>query len=185
MKKEEKNTKEDILEAAQELFSSRGYKATSMSEIAKKVGITKPSLYYFFKNKQDIYLSFINSVILEIISIYKKTEVNTKNPKESIKKVLEDTLNFSIKKRVMLSLVGESDLDKDTSLFKDVLKNTKKMDKEIESFLKRCSVSEVKMAKSLITDSAHGYLCRKEKKMNNVSIKVFSEYISNLITLNK
>ena len=39
------NTKQQILEAAVELFSEKGFEAASMSEIADTVGIKKASLY--------------------------------------------------------------------------------------------------------------------------------------------
>jgi AcrR family transcriptional regulator len=43
-----------IVEAATELFSTRGYAATTTRDIADKVGIRQPSLYSHFKVKADI-----------------------------------------------------------------------------------------------------------------------------------
>ena len=48
------NTKQEILEAALELFSVQGYEATSISQLADAVGIRKASLYSHFANKQAI-----------------------------------------------------------------------------------------------------------------------------------
>lgn len=48
------NTKQEILEAALELFSVQGYEATSISQLADAVGIRKASLYCHFANKQAI-----------------------------------------------------------------------------------------------------------------------------------
>ena len=42
------NTKQQILEAALELFSEKGFEASSMSEIADTVGIKKASLYCYY-----------------------------------------------------------------------------------------------------------------------------------------
>lgn len=44
----------DILRAAEELFESRGYAQTSMSAIARAVGIDQSSLYYWFSSKDDL-----------------------------------------------------------------------------------------------------------------------------------
>lgn len=49
------STKERIIETALRLFSERGYGAVSVREIAKATGIRESSLYYHFKNKQDIF----------------------------------------------------------------------------------------------------------------------------------
>lgn len=46
--------RERILEAAAELFVRNGYAATSTRQIATKVGIQQPSLYYHFSAKSDI-----------------------------------------------------------------------------------------------------------------------------------
>ena len=48
------NTKYEILDAALTLFSTGGYEATSISQIAEAVGIRKASLYSHFASKQDI-----------------------------------------------------------------------------------------------------------------------------------
>jgi TetR/AcrR family transcriptional repressor of nem operon len=43
------------LEVALECFWQRGYKATSMRELAASMGLTAPSLYNAFGNKQALY----------------------------------------------------------------------------------------------------------------------------------
>ena len=48
------NTKQEILEAALELFSTQGYEATSTAQLAEAVGIRKASLYSHFESKQAI-----------------------------------------------------------------------------------------------------------------------------------
>ncbi len=48
------NTRQEILDAALELFSVQGYEATSISQLAEAVGIRKASLYSHFENKQAI-----------------------------------------------------------------------------------------------------------------------------------
>lgn len=53
------NTKERILQEALKLFAQKGYIATSMNDIAKQLGITKPALYKHYANKQAIFDSII------------------------------------------------------------------------------------------------------------------------------
>lgn len=48
------STKYEILDAVLTLFSTGGYEATSISQIAEAVGIRKASLYSHFASKQDI-----------------------------------------------------------------------------------------------------------------------------------
>lgn len=59
------NRKEEIMEAALNLFSENGYEATSISQIADAVGIKKASLYFHFESKQDILDSIIQMIGVE------------------------------------------------------------------------------------------------------------------------
>lgn len=61
---EKGNTKQEILEAALELFSVQGFEATSISQIAAAVGIRKASLYSHFASKQAI-LDALTKEVLE------------------------------------------------------------------------------------------------------------------------
>jgi AcrR family transcriptional regulator len=47
--------KEKIIKTALKHFAVNGYKKTSLENIAKELNITKPALYYHFKNKNDLY----------------------------------------------------------------------------------------------------------------------------------
>ena len=60
------NTKQDILEAALELFSVQGFEATSISQIASAVGIRKASLYSHFDSKQAI----LDALVQEVLEQY-------------------------------------------------------------------------------------------------------------------
>ena len=57
------NTKQEILDAALELFSVQGYEATSISQLAEAVGVRKASLYSHFENKQAILDALIQSTL--------------------------------------------------------------------------------------------------------------------------
>src|SRR3954466_3332668 len=48
---------EQTLRAAHDLFAERGYAAVKMDEIAGAVGVTKPLLYNYFGNKEQLYIT--------------------------------------------------------------------------------------------------------------------------------
>ena len=52
------DTRARIQRVALELFAEQGYDATSLREIAERLGVTKAALYYHFKSKEDIVRSF-------------------------------------------------------------------------------------------------------------------------------
>jgi AcrR family transcriptional regulator len=43
-----------ILTAAADLFRARGYRATTLDEIAKRIGVSKPTLYGYFRSKEEL-----------------------------------------------------------------------------------------------------------------------------------
>ena len=51
------STREKILDVALDLFTDQGFDGTSMREIAGRLGITKPSIYYHFASKEEILLA--------------------------------------------------------------------------------------------------------------------------------
>ncbi len=56
--------REKLLGAAIDLFTARGYAATSVREIVEHAGLTKPALYYHFGSKEAIYLEILREVRL-------------------------------------------------------------------------------------------------------------------------
>lgn len=57
------NTEARILMAAANLFASKGYAGTAVREIVDAAGVTKPTLYYYFKNKEDLYRKLMDQCI--------------------------------------------------------------------------------------------------------------------------
>jgi AcrR family transcriptional regulator len=53
------DTRARIQQVAVELFAEHGYEATSLREIAERLGVTKAALYYHFKSKEDIVASLV------------------------------------------------------------------------------------------------------------------------------
>ena len=48
-----------VLQAAAQLFNERGFHATSLDDIAARLNVTKPTLYYYIKNKDEILLQCV------------------------------------------------------------------------------------------------------------------------------
>jgi len=55
-----------LLAAATELFTQRGYAATTVREIVGAAGVTKPVLYYYFRNKEGIYLELMRQAFAKL-----------------------------------------------------------------------------------------------------------------------
>ena len=67
-------TADRILDAAENLFAEKGYSATSLGDVADRVGIRSPSLYNHFKNKEALYEAVLERLLAEFSAPLLKLE---------------------------------------------------------------------------------------------------------------
>jgi AcrR family transcriptional regulator len=72
-------TKTKVLKAASELISAQGYCNVSVREICETAGVTKPVLYYYFKDKEDLLAALIEEGHQRFKELFDKY-INTKSP---------------------------------------------------------------------------------------------------------
>ncbi|MBN1411203.1 MAG: helix-turn-helix transcriptional regulator [Spirochaetales bacterium] len=104
MSLKEQDTKKRILEEASRLFADKGYDDTGIDLIAKSVGITKSVIYYYFKGKEEILKTLLNSFYNELLQM-KKDRINS-----FLKEQNKD--HSAIAKAVMTSLGNITDFHK-------------------------------------------------------------------------
>ena len=66
--KDANERKNEILDAAEELFAAKGYEATSTGDILDRVGIARGTLYYHFQSKEDILDALIDRINENLIA---------------------------------------------------------------------------------------------------------------------
>ncbi|WP_188989686.1 TetR/AcrR family transcriptional regulator [Paenibacillus nasutitermitis] len=75
--------KQQILEGAIKSFSEKGYRGTSIQDIADALGISKGSLYFYFKSKEDLLLSifkyYIESMGKKSQELSQSTELSSRD----------------------------------------------------------------------------------------------------------
>jgi TetR/AcrR family transcriptional regulator len=59
--KPEGHIREELMGAALRLFTQRGYSATTVRELVEAAGVTKPVLYYYFGNKEGLFLELMRT----------------------------------------------------------------------------------------------------------------------------
>lgn len=65
----EKQTREELLKAAKEEFLEKGYSSASLRSICKKANVTTGALYFFFKDKEDLFSSLVDETLMELCKI--------------------------------------------------------------------------------------------------------------------
>lgn len=90
--------KEEIIRVAARLFATKGYHATTLTEIAGELGITKPALYYHVRDKEDILREIVNRIMepMEAASRVGKSDLS---PREKIKEITKILVKFAAERR--------------------------------------------------------------------------------------
>lgn len=112
-----------VLEAAQTAFSRYGFKRTSMDDIAKLAGMSRPALYLLFRNKQDVFRSL--SEHLQITAL-EAAEAALATDKPFVERLHDAVL---VKEEMLFRVVSESPhgeelFDANTEIAGDVTERT-------------------------------------------------------------
>lgn len=86
--------KERIGQAAMECFERYGLEKTTLEDIAKTVGLNKTSLYYYYKNKEDIFIEVAIREGQSFIDTLQKSTLKKKGVENQISFYLESRLNY-------------------------------------------------------------------------------------------
>ena len=68
--------RDSIIDAARQLFLDAGYEACSMSKLAAQAGIAPNTIYWYFKDKDDVLVAVLNKELSERMAQYLQTSFN-------------------------------------------------------------------------------------------------------------
>lgn len=87
------DVKQELLNAAKELFYEKGYDDTSVNSITEKVGVSKGAFYHYFQSKEDVLEEVTNQYIEKEIKITRETANDTRlNAREKINRLINEVL---------------------------------------------------------------------------------------------
>ena len=94
---EHEKRKHEILQKALDVFINEGYEDATYQKIADKCGITRTTLYTYFKNKQEIFLFSIKQLLTEIenslLAILDKKELSNE---QILRQVMNTLVDISV-----------------------------------------------------------------------------------------
>jgi AcrR family transcriptional regulator len=76
--------RQQLVDVALELFARRGYRATTMDDIADAAGVTKPLVYQHFSSKRALYLELVNSIAQELLIAIRGAVVQAEGPRQQV-----------------------------------------------------------------------------------------------------
>lgn len=108
-----------IIDVAQKRFGLYGLEKTSMREIAADLNLTKGSLYYYFPDKEHLYMAVIEKEQKQFIRYLEEAVSTTSDPEEILKKYVEARIHY-FRSLLNLSRIRVDAYKGLTPVFKDI-----------------------------------------------------------------
>src|SRR4030067_721754 len=86
--------RERLLSCATQLFTQKGYTATTVREIVAAAGVSKPVLYYYFQNKEGIYLELIRGAFAKLDTLLEASRSERGNAIEKLLRLCDQVLSL-------------------------------------------------------------------------------------------
>ncbi len=80
--------REQILARAAKLFARRGYTGTSMNEVAEACGVTKPTLYHYVRDKQQLLLEIAAAHVARLEALVDQVGAETHAPEPRVRRLI-------------------------------------------------------------------------------------------------
>ncbi|MGE7692214.1 TetR/AcrR family transcriptional regulator [Lysinibacillus sp. NPDC097214] len=168
--------KDKILEVSLELFTKKGFTATTTKEIALKSGVAEGLIFYYFKDKNELlnYLirefSFIGALQNEI------KELSKVEPYPALIKFGQLYANFLSCNKSFLTFIWSPEIVKNTNASKDIVGFINTMGEQARSFLVRassCTVEKrtIETAASMFLSTILTHVLVEERKIDKMPIE--------------
>jgi len=96
---------EGILSAAKRVFSRKGYEATTMEDIALEAGFGKASLYFYFKSKEEVFLTLIKDGMERQKSLLEEVRGSPGSNMERLEKLVSKFFEYVKDNREFIRIV--------------------------------------------------------------------------------
>jgi AcrR family transcriptional regulator len=83
-----------MIAVAEEIFAERGYQATSMDEVAERVGVSKPMIYEYFGSKEGLLVACIRAARAELLSVTLASVEGVESAEEALRRGLTAFFEF-------------------------------------------------------------------------------------------
>jgi AcrR family transcriptional regulator len=97
--------KNDLLEAALALFTEKGYRATTITEIAKGAGTGKGTFYWYWRSKEDIFLELLDVKLGSYLDALQRAAKLKIDAGDKIAILIAEASNIFLKYRKLCKLI--------------------------------------------------------------------------------
>ncbi|MBK7316198.1 MAG: TetR/AcrR family transcriptional regulator [Anaerolineales bacterium] len=103
----ETGVREEILAVAMRMFIQQGYHGLAMRQISEAVGVSKAALYYYFKDKEELFLAILNSYLNDMESSIDAIRAKSGSSADQITQFVESVLRQPAEQRALTRLASQ------------------------------------------------------------------------------
>lgn len=103
-------SQKDILQAALGEFAEHGLGGARMDRIADRAGVNKRLIYYYFENKESLFLAVLEGAYESIRGEEKQLNLTQVEPTEAIRRLISFTWNYYLAHPEFLTLLNSENL---------------------------------------------------------------------------
>lgn len=138
-----------VIMSAEELFEAKGYEATSIDDIAYRTGISKSTLYVYFKSKQLIWDSIVCKYMELLLEDARKAAESKGSFENRYYKLCFDIADkFEAHPMFYKATLGAISMDMDQEIYKKIYDIGEQTNEEIARFI-RSGIEEGKVRKDI------------------------------------
>jgi AcrR family transcriptional regulator len=101
----------EVMAAAVAVFSERGYRATSMSDIADRLGMGKASLYHYVGSKEEILVELYEDVLRENVIAARRIASSGETALDALAELIADRVAYTCRNRELLRVFFEEEAE--------------------------------------------------------------------------
>jgi TetR/AcrR family transcriptional regulator, cholesterol catabolism regulator len=95
----------DLVRLAGELFAEKGFRATTVREIADAAGILSGSLYHHFASKESIGDEILSGFLNEVLADYRAAVADADDPRDAIERIVRSSTGTLARHRAALTML--------------------------------------------------------------------------------
>lgn len=113
---DKENLRQEIMDAAREMFVAEGYQSVSMRKIADKIGYSATTIYLYFNDKNDLVHQICEQTFARLAQNIKSIQQLSDNPLEKLRSGLREYVHFGLKHPSQYEIIFIAPLPKNLGL---------------------------------------------------------------------
>ena len=127
--------RDQILRVAADLFRERGYRASTVDDIAARLGMSKASLYTYFRAKEEMLAAISRATIAAFTRELALVSASSLSPEDKLRRVVREHVRFVIANRSFLTVFFSEEASLPPRLARALAAQKDRYDKGVEAIV--------------------------------------------------